>query len=220
MTEQFKRDMGRYIVIKSSDMKVLHPTTLVELHRAIAMTNTYREMRDKAPLQCVVVESDWPEYERVWAMIEARVTGEVDQVVVHGAGIIDRYPGREDRVLRPSEAPLWECDKREAFARPSGHGPLAWFLAAVDDAREQGHENMILPRGLGNMIAEHISQLESQLAKFQQMATIYQVESTVKKDSEGNVTKLEWVDVSKEDADKAWNEFGLLVRTVRLEVKK
>lgn len=47
---------------------------------------------------------------------------------------------------------------------------------------------------------------------------IYQVEADVTKDAEGNVTRLTWIDVSKEDAIRAWEEFGLLVRTVRLEV--
>lgn len=46
------------------------------------------------------------------------------------------------------------------------------------------------------------------------MREIYQVEGTVEKDAEGNVTRLEWVDVPKEEAIRAWDEFGLLVRTV------
>lgn len=170
MTEQFKRDMGRYIVIKRSDLQDSPVMALRALDMGLQHVNSKRALRGKSPLECVVVESDWPEYEYVWAMIEARVTGEsvavtigerahqyaesimssvreefrslgeavatgdinealklirqmnhtlgftkenevetldhlsldtgkVDQVVVHGAGIIDRYPGREDRVI-------------------------------------------------------------------------------------------------------------------------
>lgn len=47
---------------------------------------------------------------------------------------------------------------------------------------------------------------------------IYQVEADVTKDDAGNVTRLTWVDVSKEDAIRAWEEYGLLVRVVHLEV--
>lgn len=47
---------------------------------------------------------------------------------------------------------------------------------------------------------------------------IYQVEADVTKDKDGKVTRLTWVDVSEEEAVRAWEEFGLLVRTVRLEV--
>lgn len=58
-------------------------------------------------------------------------------------------------------------------------------------------------------------QLEAKLATVAPaLKPIYQVEGTVKKDAAGNVTHLEWVDVSHEDAKRAWNEFGLLVRTV------
>lgn len=58
-------------------------------------------------------------------------------------------------------------------------------------------------------------QLEAKLATAAPaLKPIYQVEGTVKKDASGNVTHLEWVDVSHEDAKRAWNEFGLLVRTV------
>lgn len=46
---------------------------------------------------------------------------------------------------------------------------------------------------------------------------IYQVEGTVKKDDAGNITRLEWVDVSFEDAEQAWNDYGLLVRTVYIK---
>lgn len=58
-----------------------------------------------------------------------------------------------------------------------------------------------------------LDQLEANLATTG-FKPIYQVEGTVKKDAAGNVTHLEWVDVSLDDAKRAWNEFGLLVRTV------
>jgi hypothetical protein len=35
--------------------------------------NHGRLLDGKDTIQCVVVEHDWPEYEEVWAMLEARV---------------------------------------------------------------------------------------------------------------------------------------------------
>lgn len=43
---------------------------------------------------------------------------------------------------------------------------------------------------------------------------VYQVEGTVKKDENGAVTRLEWVDVSLSEATRANDDFGLLVRTL------
>lgn len=43
---------------------------------------------------------------------------------------------------------------------------------------------------------------------------VYQVEGTVEKDENGQVTKLEWVDVPYSVAVRAWDEFGLLTRTL------
>lgn len=67
----------RYTVLKIADVpEALSPdecTSLIELEEKIAR---YRESAGKQPLVCVVVESDWPEYEKVWGMIEARVDGQ------------------------------------------------------------------------------------------------------------------------------------------------
>ncbi|GBL59221.1 hypothetical protein PCLA_13f0067 [Pseudomonas citronellolis] len=68
--ETFKRE-NRYIVIKRKDLAlvpVAYRRHLVEPLGSLMSHIPHRE--------CVVVESDWPEYETVWRMIEARVTGE------------------------------------------------------------------------------------------------------------------------------------------------
>ena len=62
----FERE-DRYIVIKRSDIdKWLGDFGKSEL--------LYWTSRIKSQRQCVVVESDWPEYETVWKMIEDRVS--------------------------------------------------------------------------------------------------------------------------------------------------
>ncbi len=47
-----------------------------DLDRILKRVDNYRKDRGAPPLKCVVVESDWPEYEPVWAMIEARMARE------------------------------------------------------------------------------------------------------------------------------------------------
>lgn len=55
----------RYIVVK---LKHLSPEQEDDLR-------AFLRMRRIATIESAVIESDWPEYEPVWAMIEARVTG-------------------------------------------------------------------------------------------------------------------------------------------------
>lgn len=71
----------RYIVIKKSDLKAavksgrLNPEDLDFINNIQASLTTQRFVDGKSDLECVVVESDWPEYEKVWSMIEDRVDG-------------------------------------------------------------------------------------------------------------------------------------------------
>ena len=72
MSTEFSRD-DRYIVFKTSDLgNSLKGDEIRRLAREYA---EQRILRGKPPLECVVVESDWPEYEPTWRAIEARVTG-------------------------------------------------------------------------------------------------------------------------------------------------
>ena len=63
----------RYIIFKTSDTVYLAAggkKAVVDLIKAMAQI---LEDHGKPPLNCVVVEEDWPEYEKVWQMFEARV---------------------------------------------------------------------------------------------------------------------------------------------------
>lgn len=69
----FKRE-ERYYVLKISDMRKYLSREKFELVGAIAeKLNAGRAVDGKSLLQAVAVEHDWPEYERVWQMIETRV---------------------------------------------------------------------------------------------------------------------------------------------------
>jgi len=71
----FERE-DRYIVLKRSDIAVAclsreQLETLDDICRKVRMA---RVGNGKPDLECVVVESDWPEYEPTWAAIERRMT--------------------------------------------------------------------------------------------------------------------------------------------------
>lgn len=69
--QEFKREI-RYHVFKRSDINKLSYEERLNVARLLSQLDD----AIKAPKrQYVVVEEDWPEYEKVWQMIEARVTG-------------------------------------------------------------------------------------------------------------------------------------------------
>ena len=73
--DKFQRE-ERYVVFKLSDVAdYFHPSEISQLFRLSSTQQVVRERNGKPPLECVVVESDWPEYEPTWKAIEARVTG-------------------------------------------------------------------------------------------------------------------------------------------------
>jgi len=72
MSNEFIRE-ERYIVFKMSDLgNSLKGDEIRRLAREYA---EQRRLKGKKPLECVVVEKDWPEYEPTWKAIETRVVG-------------------------------------------------------------------------------------------------------------------------------------------------
>ncbi|WP_310643437.1 hypothetical protein [Limnohabitans sp.] len=72
--QPFRRE-ERYYVLKISDMrKYLSAEKQEAVHDMAGKINAGRAVDGKAFLQAVVVEHDWPEYERVWQMLETRMT--------------------------------------------------------------------------------------------------------------------------------------------------
>lgn len=78
----FNRE-DRYFVFKRSDVPASAIPTLESLRDS---ADVLRSLKGKLPLVCVVVESDWPEYEKTWQMIEDRVTGKPKAQLVAGMG--------------------------------------------------------------------------------------------------------------------------------------
>ena len=74
MTQEFEREQ-RYVVLKVKDvMQRLSEKDILMLARILDEIDAYRKSIGKKSLECVVIESDWPEYEPTWKAIEARVT--------------------------------------------------------------------------------------------------------------------------------------------------
>jgi len=73
MNDPFKREI-RYTVFKNSDgAAALSKRERDVLCRYLDKITEARRLRGKPPMQAVIVEHDWPEYEPVWAMIESRM---------------------------------------------------------------------------------------------------------------------------------------------------
>jgi len=65
----FNREF-RYIVIKLKDAEMsLDCDDLKNLNMIIDKISEHRKEVDKGDLECVVVESDWEIYEKVWSLI-------------------------------------------------------------------------------------------------------------------------------------------------------
>lgn len=67
---------GRYYVLKVKDAQAaLDADEQVVLSNLIEKMDQHRSKRGASPLQCMVIEHDWPEYEIAWQLIERRVDG-------------------------------------------------------------------------------------------------------------------------------------------------
>ncbi len=76
----FKKEL-RYYVIKVSDAAVLDEGSKRDLTSILRALHNSRICRGKPnAIDCVVVESDWPEYDIVWAMIQSRVEGRPNRI--------------------------------------------------------------------------------------------------------------------------------------------
>ena len=88
----------RYWVAKVKDVeKYLTSEQQTTLHMLMTKINVGRLRDDKPVLQAVCVDSDWPEYETVWKMIEARVDGKASSASVPEVSRITIAYTSEDR---------------------------------------------------------------------------------------------------------------------------
>lgn len=71
----FEREQ-RYVVLKGTDIQAacLTDEEIAAFNAVCDKVGRSRNERAKGPLECVVVERDWPEYEPTWAAIAKRCT--------------------------------------------------------------------------------------------------------------------------------------------------
>lgn len=102
--EPFQRE-ERYIVVKRKHMSAVQETAL-RAHLARLAIGT---------VECAVIESDWPEYETVWQMVEARVSGTGAL-----AGIADpaAYVAAARGCVEALESLIAACDRGRMVLKP------------------------------------------------------------------------------------------------------
>lgn len=134
----------RYVVLKIKDIEhFLSTSQKDDLHDIRGTIDAYRRMTKKGELKAVVVESDWPEYERVWKMIEARVNME-----------------NQHDAVRHSENHISLSEGVLVFAR-------LMVEAVIQDEHEEGYD---LTAGL---FGPHLSQLMVQVNEWRKKAEMF-----------------------------------------------
>ncbi len=147
MTAEFNRE-ERYIVFKISDLgNSLKGDEIRRLAREYA---EHRQRLRKKPLECVVVESDWPEYEPTWKAIEARVTGAQPAPIIPEGWkpIPEKHPTFDLVDLRLADGSVlcgcvpqsdgdywWDGPSGEVFIDPKYAPVTHWRLAAAPEAK-------------------------------------------------------------------------------------
>ncbi len=120
---------NRYFVLKRKDTaSALTSREIKRLLQLEAKVAVARSKAKKKPLKCVVVESDWPEYEPTWRAIEDRVTDEA----AGGAYSTDRGLRRRESLKTGTyvHAPArWTYSRYRALLRLNGK---AWATVSPD----------------------------------------------------------------------------------------
>ncbi len=131
----------RYIVLKLTDVtECLSEAPMGMLSGICDLVAKHREAAGKRPLRTVVVESDWPEYEPVWGMLERRVDGAMIGTADDGIPIMAvRAEGRfkypvpsEDGTYNEGCHLVFECPKCSAYI---SHGGTYGKVGAGDGHR-------------------------------------------------------------------------------------
>ena len=149
MSKEFTRG-ARYVVLKNADiMQCLTVNELIQLRYIQARVGEHRAKLGKPQLDCVVVESDWPEYEPTWNAIEMRMTGSLKESAVQIATRImniELIRERDDlRIALRHEADCVEAAaaKIEALGAKIAEIGAAgvWFQRKVHPAAPAGGSN-------------------------------------------------------------------------------
>ncbi|UVE47574.1 hypothetical protein KS461_09885 [Pseudomonas chlororaphis] len=109
---EFQRE-DRYIVIKRSDLDKMSP-----LDRDVALSNLEHVAAllfgwNAPERKCLVIESDWPEYEPAWQMIERRMTGQPPVTAAEELDAVLHWRGKHAQVIRERAALQSDLNERD-----------------------------------------------------------------------------------------------------------
>ena len=147
---EFQRE-ERYVVFKLSDVaNYFYPSEISQLFRLSETQQAQRAVDGKPPLECVVVEKDWPEYEPTWRAIEERVTGAQPAPIIPEGWkpIPEKHPTFDLVDLRLADGSVlcgcvpqadgdywWNGPSGEVFIDPKYANVTHWRLAAAPEAK-------------------------------------------------------------------------------------
>lgn len=136
MPKEFQRE-NRYVVFKRSDMrKYLSQSERRQVEGLALHICLSREDDSKHPLNCLVVESDWPEFEPTWKAIEARVT-----CAQPTPSFADAYQGAMEEVAIWKKRALEAEDLNRKFvAEINGPTYMGESPHSKSDCGEAGHD--------------------------------------------------------------------------------
>jgi hypothetical protein len=134
----------RYIVIKRSDLDKMSP-----LDRDVALSNLEHVAAllfvwNAPERKCLVIESDWPEYEPAWQMIERRMAGQPPVTAAEELDAVLHWRSRHAQAVRERDALQQRLNEQDQQA---------------DDLRRAVREllsNAINADGAGEMVVQRI----------------------------------------------------------------
>ncbi len=149
--QDFKRE-ERYYVIKLSDFHRLNLGQQRAIEGVLKDLTYLRERAGKQSLECLVIESDWPEYEPAWKMIEDRMTGRPTNEGQDGLtdSIVDRIiedagiPHRGEYSYALAQAIARHLSSNQAT--PAGEGVELPIFGTVQTVQGQTAYVLILDR--------------------------------------------------------------------------
>lgn len=129
----FQRE-DRYIVIKRNDLKNV-PVS----YRSSLVDPVFSLLSHLPRRECLVIESDWPEYESYWQMIERRMTGQPPVTAAEELEAVRHWRGKHTQAIRERDALqllLNERDEQNHSLEQRRHAELQAGMAAERRVKE------------------------------------------------------------------------------------
>lgn len=159
MSSLFERE-NRYIVLKRSDIEAIEKdqpdeqrekvqnAVQLSLNNVCDWVNSSRSANGKAPLECLVIESDWPEYEHVWRMIEDRMSGKA--ALSQQGSVQLQFPTMLRKMWSGGEVQEWLDKQGPLFTHPQPQKVESKVPQSVEEFIEKNTVMELVDRDGGN----------------------------------------------------------------------